>query len=208
MKTVVARYSNVDPSSDLDHASWSGVEPVPITHLWSGEEAPPSRHGEARIIWSNQALAVRFICRQSEPLLVSSEPVLDRKTIYLWDRDVCEIFIAPDRARPKRYFEFEAAPTGEWVDLIVNLESEEPEKDFNYQSGMSVTTRVNEGELRLAMRIPWSNDLPKPQRGDEWRANLFRCIGIGDERYMAWQPTYAEEPNFHVPEAFGVLKFD
>ncbi len=37
--------------------------------------------------------------------------------------------------------------------------------------------------------------------------NLFRCIGVGNERYLAWQPTGTPEPLFHVPEAFGWIQF-
>ena len=57
------------------------------------------------------------------------------------------------------------------------------------------------------MRLPWRPSLPRPQGGDVWRANFFRCIGLGDERYLAWQPTGTAQPNFHVPEAFGGLSF-
>jgi hypothetical protein len=30
---------------------------------------------------------------------------------------------------------------------------------------------------------------------------------MGDERYLAWQPTYTAAPSFHVPEVFGWLEF-
>ena len=43
---------------------------------------------------------------------------------------------------------------------------------------------------------------------EQWRANLFRCVGSGDTRgYLAWQPTRTPEPAFHLPAAFGWLKF-
>jgi alpha-galactosidase len=42
-----------------------------------------------------------------------------------------------------------------------------------------------------------------------WRVNFFRCEGIDPQRfYAAWQPTETEKPNFHVPERFGVLRFE
>src|SRR5687768_1665144 len=102
-------------ASDLDHPAWEGARPLSIERYWSGEDAPPGRRCEARIVWSPTGLSVRFNCRQTEPLVVSSQPQTDRKVIGLWDRDVCELFIAPDRELPERYFEFEAAPTGEWL---------------------------------------------------------------------------------------------
>jgi hypothetical protein len=58
------------------------------------------------------------------------------------------------------------------------------------------------------MRLPWDGLQKKPVPGDEWRANLFRCVGEEPERgYVTWRPTYAPEPNFHVPGAFGHLVF-
>ena len=192
--------------NDLESPHWRSANPVTITRLWSGEVAPPSRHAEARLLWTDQAVFVRFVCRQTEPPIVSPYPHLDRKTLGLWNRDVCEIFIAPDPDTPARYFEFEAAPTGEWVDLAISFKGITRETDLEFSSGMTVFANIGE-QLTIAMRIPWSDVIPKPERGARWRVNLFRCVGNGNERYLAWQPTYTPEPNFHVPEVFGWLTF-
>jgi len=195
------------PANALDHADWTRSQPIQITRKWSGAVAPASRHAEARIIWTDTSLTVRFVCRQEEPMIVNSNPQLSQKTLRLWDRDVCEIFLAPDAQVPERYFEFEVSPMGEWIDLAINLKPEGRQTDFEFDSGMSTATTVDGTQLTLAMEIPWSIHLPKPKKGDVWRANLFRCVGVGDDRYLAWQPTYAPEPNFHVPEVFGWLEF-
>jgi len=192
---------------DLEDPRWNSATPIAITRRWSGEDAPPGHLAEARILWSAQALCIRFVCRQEEPLLVHPNPQLGKKTLGLWDRDVCEIFIAPDPKTPELYFEFEAAPTGEWVDLGIHLTPHGRETDWEFYSGMTTAALVAGEELTIMLRIPWSASIPKPQRGDAWRANLFRCVGTGNERYLAWQPTYTAEPNFHVPQAFGWLKF-
>ena len=193
--------------NEFDHPEWTAAHPIQITRQWSGEEAPASRHGEARIIWTDDSLLVRFVCRQAEPLNVNANPELNTKTIRLWDNDVCEIFVAPDQNRPQRYFEFEAAPTGEWVDLAIEFTANGRETNFEFHSGMTAATNVCEGQITIAIRIPWSEALPKPERGDAWRVNLFRCVGVGNERYLAWQPTHTPEPNFHIPEVFGWLDF-
>ena len=205
---IAAQYSQVSLSvNDFDHPAWGTAQPIQITRKWSGEEAPVSRHAEARIIWSEESLVARFVCRQTEPLIVNPNPQLDKKTIWLWDRDVCEIFIAPDPATPERYFEFEAAPTGEWVDLGIHLTTVGRETSWEFYSGMTTAARIAGEELTISIRIPWSTSIPKPQQGDVWRCNLFRCVGTGNERYLAWQPTHTQEPYFHVPEVFGRLDF-
>lgn len=126
----------------------------------------------------------------------------------LWDRDVCELFIAPDANEPERYFEFEAAPTGEWLDLIVRQRLDVRETDWEFHSGMTVAASVKANNVTVAMRVPWDALGRVPHVGERWRANLFRCIGAGPTRgYLAWQPTLTEEPGFHVPAAFGWIQF-
>ncbi len=195
---------------ELDHAAWNDATPVHLTRLWSSEAAMPARHAEARVLWSKKNLSVRFVCRQIEPLIVHPAPQTIEKTIGLWERDVCEIFIAPNADEPEKYFEFEAAPTGEWIDLALRMTQEGRETDWQYRSGMTVHTRVDEGLVTIALRVPWAAfgvNCLAPQIGTCWRANLFRCVGTGNERYIAWQPTRTAQPNFHVPEAFGWLCF-
>jgi len=208
---IVARWIPSDlTAEDFEVPEWNDASPVIIDHQWSGEPAPTSRHAEARILWSDQALHVRYVCRQSEPLIVTPNPQTNAKTIGLWDRDVCEIFLAPEAGLPEHYFYFEAAPTGEWVDLAIEWKSEGRETDWNFNSGMTVAARQEDDQLVIGMRIPWSTDrqaIHKPQRTELWRVNLFRCVGKGNDRYLAWQPTLTEEPNFHVPQAFGWLRF-
>lgn len=196
------------PVGQFDHEAWENCQPVKIEHYWSGEPAPATRHAEARICWSDEALHVRFVCEQHEPLIVSDQPVTDKKTLGLWDRDVCEIFVAPDPETPWRYFEFEAAPTGEWVDLGIVVKPSGRETDWDYSSGMTTAATTSPGQLIVGIRIPWSDSIPKPEKGTVWRVNVFRCVGPeAPERYLAWRPTKTPEPNYHVPEAFGTLRF-
>jgi hypothetical protein len=194
---------------DFDHPAWEQCRPVRIEHYWSGEAAPAERQAEARVCWSDEALHVRFVGEQHEPLNVSENPILDKKTLGLWDRDVCEIFVAPDPAHPERYFEFEASPTGEWVDLGILITPTGRETDWDFDSGMTTAAKLEAKSVKIAIRIPWSDAIPRPARGDVWQTNLFRCVGPeAPERYLAWRPTRTTEPNYHVPEAFGMLRFD
>lgn len=206
---IVAQYVSGDmQASDFDNAAWESASPLHLTRYWSGEEAPFERRAEARVVWSSRALGVRFTCRQAEPLIVGDSPQCERKTPGLWDRDVCEIFIAPDALEIERYFEFEVAPTGEWLDLAIRQLPDRRETDWAYRSGIEAAARVEEGRIMLAMRLPWEAFGNEPQPDERWRANLFRCIGTGPNRgYLAWRPTHTERPNFHVPPAFGWLHF-
>ena len=145
---------------------------------------------------------------RAEPLVMSDDPNLASKSLGLWDRDVVEIFIAPDVNETRRYYEFEAAPNGEWVDLAIDLTSGKRETDPAYNSGMQTAARIEDGKVVTAIRIPWRSLGKRPTAGDVWAGNLYRCVGRDPDRgYLAWSPTLTEAPNFHVPERFGEFVF-
>jgi len=194
-------------ASSFEDEAWARARPTEINRKWTGQNAPETRQAQVRIVWTPESLLAHFVCRQHEPLTVNANPQFEQKTIGLWHSDVCEIFVAPDPKVPGRYYEFEASPLGEWVDLAINHTAAGRETDFEFQSGMSAAARVGIDQITVVMQIPWSNFLPRPTTGEVWRVNLFRCIGTGDDRYLAWQPTHTREPNFHVPEVFGQLHF-
>ncbi len=207
---IIARRVNKEiPASELFHAEWERARSVQLARYWSGEEATAERRAEASIIWSDEALLVRFVCEQHEPLVISAAPQTAEKTVGLWERDVCEIFVAPDAGEPEHYFEFEVAPTGEWIDLELWSKPEGRETAWDYHSGMTAAASIEAARVVVAMRVPWDAFGLWPKAGDVWRANLFRCVGSGATRgYLAWQPTQTPQPNFHVPQAFGLLRFE
>ncbi len=202
---IEARHVATDLTvNDLQSAEWTRAQPVRINRYWSGAAAPASRHGEARILWSSKALHVRFVCRQAEPLVISDHPQTAKKTMGLWDRDVCEIFIAPDPHVVERYLEFEAAPNGEWLDVAIHWTPEKRESDWEFQSHMTTAGLIEKDRVTIAMRIPWNHWIHEPQKNERWRVNLFRCIGRDPGRgYLTGQPTRTKEANFHVPQVFG-----
>ena len=205
---IDVKFIEREATLDVSDEAWSAAEAIQIMTNWSGEAAPDGRQFSARLFWSENGLQVLFEADQAESLVVAGDPVVDVKTIGLWERDVCEIYIAPERGEPRRYFEFEASPTGEWLDLAIDLTSGERVTDWEYTSGMEVAARVEEGRVLIAMKIPWEACGGRPEPGDVWLGNIFRCVGKGPDRgYLAWQPTMTEEPQFHVPEAFGEFRF-
>ncbi|MGH9915952.1 MAG: carbohydrate-binding family 9-like protein, partial [Pyrinomonadaceae bacterium] len=176
---VLAHFAPADlQASDFNATEWNVAHPVQITKYWSGIEAPAGRHTEARIIWTDHALLVRFNCCQAEPFIISENPVLNTKTIGLWDRDTCEMFVATGQQSPGHYYEFEVSPVGEWLDLQLRLTEEGRETDLVYTSGMTAAAQIiSEKEAVIAMRIPWEAFALRPRMGDVWRINLCRCIG-------------------------------
>ena len=210
MKTATVSYSSEDLSvSDWKNDFWKDCPKIEIKNYWSGKSAGADRKSEFKMAWTENAFFVRFTGNQEEPLNINSGVNLTQKNIKLWERDVFEIFIAPDAKNIRRYFEFEVAPTGEWLDLKMQVSPNgERQPDFDYNSNMEVSAGILSNEIWAMMKIGWKAFGEKPKAGDVWRGNLFRCVGIGKERgYLAWQPTKTAEPDFHVPDKFGRFEF-
>jgi hypothetical protein len=180
-KLKIKFLKNDFPVGEFGNKNWENAAEISIDKYWSGTAAPTGRHAKAKLLWSNTALYVRFEANQDEPLVVSEKPNLKSKTLGLWDRDVCEIFVAPNITEPRKYFEFEIAPNGEWIDLGIYQLPDCRETDWDYQSGMQSAAKIESGKITMA--------------SGEMRG------------YLAWQPTKTPEPAFHVPQAFGEFEF-
>ncbi len=204
----ITRIDNELKLDELNSALWDKATEVAIGNYWSGTKAPDGRHFKARLLWSATALYVRFEANQAEPLIISKNPDLTVKTHGLWDRDVCEIFIAPEKAARNKYFEFEIAPTGEWIDLGITVTPKKRVTDLEYRSGMQSAVLVEPEKVVMAIKIEWTAFGRTPKAGDIWLGNLFRCVGKDPTRgYLSWKATKTRVPNFHVPSKFGEFEF-
>lgn len=207
--TAAVQYTSEDfQISEFDNKFWKNAQSIQIVHYWSGEKAPVGRRFETKLLWTDAAFYVRFEANQNEPFIISANPNLMSKTVGLWNRDVCEIFLAPNKAEFQTYFEFEIAPTGEWVDLKIHQKTDERITVRDYNSGMKTAVRIVKGKVLMAFKVEWKAFDVKPKAGDVWLGNIFRAVGSAEKRgYLAWSPTKTNVPNFHVPEKFGRFEF-
>lgn len=207
--TLDVRFAAADFSiNDFSETNWERADKAVLTKYWSGDDAPPERRATARLLWTRAALYARFDCAQHEPLVVNENPRVDVEASALWERDVCEIFVAPDKDQPENYFEFEVAPTGEWLDYKISQLQDRRETDTSYNSGIETAAQVSDNSFAVIFKIGWSAFGKTPENGEEWLGNLLRCVGTGAARgYLTWQPTFTQKPNFHVPARFGIFKF-
>ena len=171
---------------------------------WRGQNADSAIQTEVRVLWTPATLYLKFVCRDREMFVFDDSDANGRRD-FLWDRDVAEAFLQPDPSRSRFYKEVEVSPNGMWVDLDIF-----PDGRSDLKSGLRRSVSVKP-ELRT-----WTAEV-----GDSmsaltasfdpraiWHVNLFRVEGPREPRfYSAWRPTGTIEPNFHVPEAFGKLRF-
>lgn len=207
-KTKIAYIKDDFSISELENKLWDKAKDILIDKYWSGENVPKGRQFKARLLWSDTAVYVRFEANQKEPMIVSEKANLTSKTRGLWDRDVCEIFLAPNRSEFRKYFEFEIAPNGEWIDLGIHQMPDKRDTDWDYASGMQSKSLIGKNKIWMAIKVEWKAFGKTPKAGDVWLGNIFRCIGADATRgYLAWSPTMTKEASFHVPEKFGEFEF-
>lgn len=207
-KIEIKRISDDFLIEELDNDLWNSAQEYSVTKYWSGETAPVGRHFNTILLWSDTALYIRFEASQDEPLVISETPNLTSKTNGLWERDVCEIFLTPNPNEFRKYFEFEVAPTGEWIDLEIHQMPDQRETNFEYHSGMKTAAKIEKDKVWMVFKVDWQAFGKIPNIGEIWKGNILRCVGEDETRgYLTWQPTLTPKPNFHVPEKFGEFEF-
>ncbi len=200
--TRIDRELRLDPSHMDDQ--WQNATPVTFCADWQGKNADPERDTEVRVLWSQQNLYLRFKCRFRDLFTFEDSDPNGRRD-HLWDRDVVEAFLQPDPAREHFYREFEVSPNGMWVDLDIF-----PGGLADLKSGLQRSVVVDEKSRiwTAELAIPIKSLTTKFDPAAIWRANFYRVEGRKEPRtYLAWQPTHTPQPNFHVPRAFGKLRF-
>jgi alpha-galactosidase len=193
-----------DASGFPNPHAWNFAYPVRFSCDWQGTNEDPARATEVRLLWTRQTLYLKFRCRY-RTLTVFPDGAINGRRDHLWDHDVAEVFLQTDPAQLRRYWEFEISPNGMWIDLDIS-----PERKSDPSSGMKSRVDVNQSD-----KI-WTAELALPllslkshfDPAADWRVNFFRVEGASEPRfYSCWRPTNTAQPNFHVPEAFGVLRF-
>ncbi|WP_263368739.1 carbohydrate-binding family 9-like protein [Edaphobacter bradus] len=185
-------------------SEWHNATPVTFCSDWQGMHSDMERQTSVSVLWSLEMLYVRFVCRYRElHMFKDAEP--NGRRNRLWERDVAEVFLQPDRSQLSCYKEFEIAPNGLWLDLDVAFGVV---RDLNSNLNRSVSVNAQKRRWAAELAIPMPCLTSKFDPSLVWFVNFFRVEGIAEPRaYHAWQPTHAPTPNFHVPSAFGSLRF-
>jgi hypothetical protein len=202
-----AKELNTDPHSP----TWRHASSTWIAKDGTHQMDYPKLKTEVRAFWTDSDLYLLLISPYTElNLWLPADNSQDR--LKLWDRDVVAFFLGDDWTNIRHYREFEIAPTGDWVDLAIDLDKESYGAEWN--SGFERQGRIDKKNhvWYAAARVPLKSVSEKPVVvGTKWRANLYRIDGLGEDpqrHFMCWQPTCVvnRDPN-HVPEHFGTLAF-
>ncbi|WP_437600162.1 DUF362 domain-containing protein [Sorangium sp. So ce590] len=188
-----------------DDAAWSRAKAVQWDTDYAGQRTGfPTR---ARFLWSTAGLHALFELSNAGLNTDRSRPVgEERKGLY--KEDCIELFLTPDPGAPKRYFEVEIGPFGHFFDIAIDRDARL--EDTAWSSGATIATSQSADERTAVIeaRIAAPGIVKALAPDARLPMNLYRMEGKGPRHYLAWSPPRTTKPDFHVPEAFGVLVLD
>jgi alpha-galactosidase len=185
-------------------AAWEAAPAVHFDHDWRGENSDPERATTVQLLYTASTLYLRFVAR-FRVITVFDDAESTGRRDHLWDRDVAEAFLQPQPSHLRHYKEFEVSPNGYWIDLDIN-NGERQDLQSGLQRRVSIDQAAKSWTADVA--IPMKSLCAKFDPDVTWRVNFYRAEGAAEPRfYSAWRPTLTPQPNFHVPELFGYLKF-
>jgi Carbohydrate family 9 binding domain-like len=209
---MVSTFSPGDftPDGNLSKHSWKDAGWVQFNYDMSGRHAYPEALTRVASVWTKTQVYFAFWCRYTSLNVYGGEDPA-RERWELWSRDVVEVFLNPTPERLNHYYEFEVAPNNQWIDLEIDKQKT-PFNDPSWDSHFEHATRIDAAnhiwtcEMRIPIAALGARELSP---GSEWRLNLFRADGSGDDehrRFMSWS-SIPEGITFHVPARFGLIRF-
>jgi Carbohydrate family 9 binding domain-like len=198
---------------DADEAAWAAASPV--------DWGPAPYATRFRAAWNDEGLFLRFDATDPSPW-----HTMTRRDQHLWDEEVVEIFLDPDRSG-RDYYELEINPANVVCDLRMISPWPDKKGDIGWDlAGLETRVRAREGApgargWTATAFLPWRGlrALPSagrvalpPRPGDAWRFNVFRIERPGgktspekDAVFAAWSPPSVR--SFHDAGAFRDLVF-
>jgi uncharacterized protein (DUF362 family) len=186
----------------IEEPAWGRAKAIAWETDYAGK--PSGISTKVRFLWAKDGLYA-LIELSGAGLNVDTGRPSDVERQGLYNEDCAEIFLTPDPALPKRYYEIELGPFGHFFDIAIDRDK--GKQDTAWSSGLKVGTRRDPGAHTAVIEA----ELTAPAitsaltAGARLPLGLYRMEGKGDRRYLAWSPPRTAKPNFHVPEAFGVL---
>lgn len=215
---MIANGMTPDSTLDVGYSAFSYEDPWnlpsnahPITLRRSTDGGRPRLQTEVVAYFDDSRLFILF--RGDDDRIQATYRERDDP---LYKEDVVELFLAPNHLG--EYFELEVNPIGTIFDA--RIESPDGSRrtmraEIGWECrGFWTALRRDYGEegrssFATVLAIPFGAlGRARPQAGEPWRANFFRIDRSteGDE-FSAWQPTLRNPADFHVPAAFGELRF-
>ena len=210
------RPDDADWTAAEDAAPWADT-PAATLHNFMGDRPAHFPRTRVRMLYDEQAVYLRFDVRDHYVRAAAEhhqQPVC---------RDSCvEFFFNPRPEEPNLYFNLEMNCGGVMLfHFHPDADSRTPVAESlmrQIQVAASLPRQVNPEVARpthwhVAYRLPLDvvssyTSIDPPAPGNAWRANFYKCADeTSHPHWLTWAPVRRPQPDFHVPDNFGTLRF-
>lgn len=190
---------------------WQNVESITVDNFI--REDPKFRPiVQAKLMYDEQNIYVLFRVKDQYVRSITTEingPV--------WKDSAVEFFFAPDIAAPEQYFNLEINGGGTpLLGYRPNRPSTEDIKSIEIAHSLPEVVDPELGEpvtwtiecrIPLAMLAKYAH-VVQPAPGVQWRGNFYKIAeNNSNPHHATWALIDAPNPTFHLPQYFGVLRF-
>lgn len=207
---------NID--AKWDKPQWKSTEAIELSN-YMGDKPAFNSSVQAKMIYDDNNIYIIFHVKDRYVRCITKDingPV--------WEDSAVEFFFAPDASLPLRYFNLEINCGGTPLmhyniiprNEVENLKIEDIEKiEIAHSLPQIVDPEIREQiTWTLEYRIPIDilrkySKITQPKPGITWRANFYQCADkTSNPHYLTWSIVDNNKPDFHLPQFFGILKFE
>ncbi len=208
------------PVLKLNKKKFTETESLHFNHSVGGD--PIEEETWVAMKYDNDFLEIKFECRNNHRL-DQNHYVKDNSAMF--NQEVFELFICKGKEVQGKYLEIQINPNNAlFLAKITNRFKPKREYKIEYidtkTSGVTHTVEkdtINDiwkGSLKIPLKVL---EYPKPTKEAIYRLNMFRVISNVDHAdkkwshttetstFACWNSTMTPTPQFHIPDAFGVL---
>jgi hypothetical protein len=202
---------------DWNKLQWKDMKPIEIKNQMG---APPKfiPTVQAKMMYDKANLYVIFKVRDCFVRCITKDyngPV--------WEDSCVEFFFSPDTSFPERYFNLEincgGTPLMRYniftrkefilldIDDIKEIEIAHSMPQIVDPEITEIITWTVECKIPIKMLNKYTS-ITQPRNGIIWRANFYKIAeNSSNPHYLTWSVVENHEPNFHLPQFFGMLQF-
>ncbi len=203
--------------SGWDGSSWKDISSELIQN-YMGKRPDHFPKAEVKIAYDDTAICVMF---RVEDRYVRAVATGDQDNVC---GDSCvEFFFTPDSDASKGYFNLEMNCGGAILFHFQPLPGkgriEIPKSECNKIRRAHSLPRIIDPEIKEPVTWTVEYGIPiallerycqvtTPAPHAVWRANFYKCAdNTSHPHWLTWSPVNLPNPNFHIPDSFGILKF-
>ncbi len=201
----------VDVNDKWNESGWKGIKSVKIRN-YMGTIPAFKPMAEAKMTYDDDYIYV--IYRVKDRYVKS---ITEKINGPVWKDSAVEFFFSPEADNPINYFNLEINCGG--TPLLHHKKNRPTVEDIQKIQIKASLPKVVDPEITepvtwtISFKIPLSmlekyTNVVRPKPGVSWRANFYKIAEISSNpHYITWNVVKNDKPQFHLPQFFGILKF-